>query len=129
MKSAALFQIQSVCIYALMIYGISKRKKRNIHVPTMSVVLCWDILLILQIELSRKAVEKASQAIANPWLLNVHVSFALTTVVFYFLLIFTGRKLLKGQSEFRTKHRLFGWSAFALRTLTLITSFFAVVPK
>lgn len=129
MKSAALFQIQSICIYSLMIFGISKRKKRSIHVPTMITVITWDILLILQIELGRNAVEKASKALVNPWLLNVHVSFALSCVIFYFLLLFTGRKLLKGENQFRLRHRLFGWTAFILRTLTLITSFFAVVPK
>ncbi len=129
MTSAVVFQIQSFCVYALMVFGITKRKKRKIHVPTMITVLVWDIILILQIELGRSAVEKASKALANPWILNVHVSFAISCVIFYFLLIFTGRKLLNGQNEYRMRHRLFGWSAFALRTLTLITSFYAVVPK
>lgn len=129
MSSAAVFQIQSLCIYALMVFGILKRKNRKIHVPTMIAVLSWDIILILQIELSRNAVEKASKALVNPILLNVHVSFAVSCVIFYLLLIYTGRKLLNGENEFRSRHRLFGWSAFALRTLTLATSFFAVVPK
>jgi hypothetical protein len=129
MTSAALFQIQSFCIYALMVFGIAKRKKRKIHVPTMITVLTWDIILILQIELNRKAVEKAVKAAVNPMLLNIHVSFAVTTVIFYFLLIFSGRKLLAGQNQYRLRHRIFGWSAFVLRTLTLITSFFAVAPK
>lgn len=129
MSSAAVFQIQSVCIYALMIFGILKRKNRRIHVPTMIAVLSWDIILILQIELTRSAVEKASKALVNPVLLNVHISFAVSCVIFYLLLIYTGRKLLNGKNEYRLRHRLFGWTAFALRTLTLVTSFFAVVPK
>lgn len=129
MTSAVVFQIQSFLVYALMVFGITKRKNRKVHVPTMIAVLTWDILLILQIELNRAAVEKASKALVNPWILNVHVSFAVTTVVFYFLLIHTGRKLLKGQNNYRLRHRIFGWTAFTLRTLTLITSFFAVAPK
>jgi hypothetical protein len=129
MTSAAVFQIQSFCIYALMVFGITKRKKRKVHVPTMITVLTWDILLILQIELGRHAVEKASKALVNPVLLNIHVSFAVSCVVFYFLLIYSGRKLLKGNNHFRLRHRIFGWTAFVLRTLTLITSFFAVIPK
>jgi len=129
MTSAVVFQIQSICVYALMVFGITKRKKRKIHVPTMISVVVWDIILILQIELGRGAVEKASKALINPWILNVHVSFAISCVIFYFLLIFTGRKLLNGQNEYRLRHRLFGWSAFILRTLTLITSFYAVTPK
>ena len=126
MTSTVVFQIQSVLIYLLMIYGISKRKNRKIHVPTMSAVLIWDVLLILQIELSRDAVEKAVKASVNPMLLNIHVTFAVLSVVFYVLLVFTGRKLLAGDNKIKPRHRLFGWTAFVLRTLTLITSFFAV---
>ncbi len=126
MTSTVVFQIQSALIYLLMIYGISKRKNRKIHVPTMTVVLIWDVLLILQIELSRDAVAKASKVTVNPMLLNIHVSFAVLSVVFYGLLVYTGRKLLSGDNKIRPRHRLFGWTAFTLRTLTLITSFFAV---
>ncbi len=126
MTSAVVFQIQSFLVYSLMVFGISKRKQRKIHVPTMIAVLTWDILLILQIELNRKAVEKAVKALVNPIILNVHVSLAVSCVVFYFLLIYTGKKLLAGDKNIRARHRLFGWTAFVLRTLTLITSFFAV---
>lgn len=129
MTSAVVFQVQSTLIYALMLFGITKRKNRKVHVPVMIAVLTWDILLILQIELSRSAVEKAAKALINPMLLNIHVSFAVSCVVFYILLIYTGRKLLNGNNQFRLRHRIFGWTAFALRTLTLITSFYAVVPK
>jgi hypothetical protein len=124
--SAVAFQIQSILIYALMVFGISKRKQRKVHVPTMISVLTWDILLILQIELNRGAVEKAAKALVNPLILNIHVSLAVSCVVFYFLLIFSGRKLLKGDQTYRLRHRFFGWTAFILRTLTLITSYFAV---
>lgn len=129
MTTAVVFQIQSFLIYSLMVFGITKRKNRKVHVPTMSVVLIWDVILILQIELGRDAVAKASKALVNPLILNVHVTFAVLSVIFYVLLVFTGRKLLKGDHTMRPRHRLFGWTAFALRTLTLITSFFAVIPK
>jgi hypothetical protein len=92
----------------------------------MIAVLTWDIILILQIELNRGAVEKAVKALVNPVILNIHVSLAVSCVVFYILLIYSGRKLLKGDNTYRLRHRIFGWTAFALRTLTLITSFFAV---
>lgn len=129
MTTALVFQVQSFLIYSLMIFGITKRRNRKVHVPVMSAVLILDVILILQIELGRSAVEKASKALVNPLILNIHVSFAVLSVVFYVLLVWTGRKLLKGDEGFRFRHRLFGWTAFALRTLTLITSFFAVAPK
>lgn len=129
MTSAVVFQIQSILIYSMMVFGIIKRRNRNIHVKTMATVIIWDVILILQIELTRGAVEKASKAIINPMLLNIHVTFAVLSVVFYILLVLTGRKLLNGENQMRGRHRLFGWTAFALRTLTLLTSFFAVAPK
>jgi uncharacterized membrane protein YozB (DUF420 family) len=129
MTSALAFQTQSILIYLLMVFGISKRRNRKVHVPVMSAVLILDVILILQIELGRSAVEKASKALVNPMLLNIHVTFAVLSVVFYVLLVITGRKLLKGEHTIRPRHRLFGWTAFALRSLTLLTSFFAVVPK
>lgn len=129
MSTALVFQTQSIIIYSLMVFGIMKRGNRKIHVPVMSAVLILDVLLILQIELGRSAVEKAAKAIVNPMILNVHVTFAVLSVVFYVLLVITGRKLLKGEHTIRPRHRLFGWTAFALRTLTLLTSFFAVASK
>ncbi len=129
MTSAVVFQIQSILIYSLMVFGITQRKNKKIHVPTMATVLIWDVILILQIELSRGAVEKASQAVVNSMILNIHVAFAVSSVVCYVLLVITGRKLLAGNNQIRAKHRIFGWTAFVLRTLTLATSFFAVAPK
>ena len=129
MSTAVVFQTQSIIIYTLMIFGIMKRKNRKIHVPVMSAVLILDVLLILQIELGRSAVEKAAKVIVNPIILNVHVTFAILSVVCYVLLVITGRKLLKGEVTIRPRHRFFGWTAFALRTLTLLTSFYAVSPK
>lgn len=129
MTTAVAFQTQSILIFLLMVFGIYKRRNRKVHVPVMSAVLLLDVILILQIELGRSAIDKASKAMINPMLLNIHVTFAVLSVVFYVLLVFTGRKLLKGDQAMRPRHRLFGWTAFILRTLTLITSFFAVVPK
>ena len=93
----------------------------------MSSAIIWDILLILQIELGRGAINKASQAMTNTMMLNIHVSIAVSTVLLYFALIYTGRKFLKGQTSIRPLHRKLGISAVIMRTLTFITSFFAVV--
>jgi len=95
----------------------------------MSTAILWDIILILQIELSRSAVLKASKVITNSMMLNIHVAIALTTVVFYALMIFTGRKVLRGEIPFRPKHKKLGYLTFGLRILTFITSFWAVTPK
>jgi uncharacterized membrane protein YozB (DUF420 family) len=110
----------------LLIFGLIKRKNRKLHIRTMLTAIVWDILLVLQIELTRGAINKASQAIENPLLLNIHVSLALTTVLLYFAMLFTGHKLKNGFESVRTQHMILGYTTFTLRILTYITSFGAV---
>lgn len=124
--SAIIFQIQSTLIVGLMIFGVMKRRQRSLHVKTMVSVIVWDILLVLQIELNRGALAKAVGVAKNYWLLNFHVSIAVTTVIIYFALIMTGRKILAGNNEIRTNHKKLGFSALILRLITYITSFMIV---
>lgn len=91
--------------------------------------MIWDIILILQIELNRSAILKASKALANPMILNIHVSIAVATVLLYGAMVYTGRALLSGRNEIRQKHKFLGYSTLFMRVLTFITSFWAVVPK
>ena len=127
MSSAVFLQIQSALILGLMFYGVSKRKQRNLHVKIMSSAIAWDILLILQIELSRSAVAKASKAMVNPMWLNIHVSIAILSVLFYFAMVYTGTRMLKNDQTIRKLHRKLGVTTLILRTLTFLTSFMAVV--
>lgn len=121
-------QIQSLCILLIMAVGIYWRKMRARHIRTMSLAMIWDVLLILQIELSRSAILKASKALSNPLALNIHVSIAVTTVLLYGMMVYTGRKLLRGEPV-RNLHRKLGWTTLFMRVLTFATSFLAVVPK
>ena len=114
---------------ALMIYGITQHRHRLKHVKIMSTAMIWDVLLILQIELSRSAILKATQAVTNPILLNIHVSFAVSTVVLYGFMIWTGRKVLSGDNIFLNRHKLMGKITMMMRILTLVTSFLAVAEK
>ena len=124
-----LMQRQSLCLVLLMIAGIVVRRRRKLHVKIMALAMLWDVLLILQIELSRSAVLKASQAMKNALALNIHVSFAVCTVILYGMMIFTGRKLLNGDNTIRPRHKKLGWTTLTFRLLTFITSFWAVIPK
>jgi hypothetical protein len=124
-----LMQSQSLCILLLMLAGVIVHRRRSLHVKIMSTAMIWDVLLILQIELSRSAILKASKALSNPMILNIHVSIAISTVVLYGFMIYTGRKLLAGNNQYRKQHKLLGYSTFSMRILTFITSFWAVMPK
>lgn len=126
---AWLMQSQSLCIVLLMLAGILVHKKRKLHVRIMALTILWDVLLILQIELSRSAILKASKAIENPMMLNIHVSIAVSTVILYGFMVYTGRKVLSGQMKIRPRHKILGYTTLLMRILTFVTSFWAVSPK
>lgn len=121
-------QLQSFCILMIMFAGYYWRKLRSRHIRLMAVAMIWDVILILQIELSRSAINKASKVLVNHMALNIHVSIAVTTVLLYGIMVYTGRKLLRGD-PIRKEHRLLGYTTLFMRVLTFATSFLAVAPK
>ncbi len=131
MSSAVIFQIQSVCILALMYIGVIFKRNRKLHVKLMSSAMIWDVLLILQIELTRSAIVKASESMlgSKSLILNIHVSMAIACVVLYGFMVFTGRKMLRGEYAIRAKHKALGISTIILRTLVFITSFFVATAN
>lgn len=125
--SQIIFQVQSILIVILMLYGVSlvfgKNKNRWKHSKVMKVVIIWDIILILQIELNRGAIAKASKAMDNPSILNIHVSLAISTVLLYIIAATLGKKIMDGKEELVKKHAMLGKVTVLFRLLTLITSF------
>lgn len=121
--SAYIFQIQSSLIILLIFYGIYHRKNRFKHVKTMKLCIAWDLLLVAQIELTRGAIIKASQALTNTAILNIHVSLAVSTVLLYFVMLYTGTRLKNNDESIRKLHRFLGLTTLTLRLSTFITSF------
>jgi chromate transport protein ChrA len=122
--SSIIFQVQSAIILGLLYFGASKAKKnRDLHVKIMTGAIIWDLLLVLQIELTRKAIKTATKAVTNPALLNFHIAIAVTVVVLYGFMYFYGRKILKGDNSKRKMHKILGIVTLLLRTSTFITSF------
>lgn len=126
MSSQVIFQIQSTIILALIYIGLYYRPFPNRHVKIMSIAIAWDLLLVLQIELTRGAIAKAGKALSNPLLLNFHVGIAVSTVILYFALIYTGRRMLKKDYEVQKLHKFFGYTAVTFRTITYVTSYLVV---
>lgn len=125
MNTAVLFQAQSALILALMFYGASIAKQRSKHIKVMGTAIAWDLLLILQIELTRSAIDKAMKVVENPLALQIHLFFAVSTVVLYGIMVFTGRKVYKGNNALKGLHKKFGITTLVFRVLTFATSFFA----
>ena len=123
MDTAVIFHTQSFLVLALLYYGISQRRNRDKHVKIMSSAIAWDLILILQIELNRGAIAKASQMDTNPFILNFHVLIAVSTVILYFINIYLGRKILQGDNSKRKLHKLCAIMTMTFRTSTFITSY------
>ncbi len=128
MDTTLIFQVQSFLILLLMYVGVYNRKYRMRHVKIMSTAMIWDILLILQIELTRSAIDKATKVITSPIALKVHLFFAVSTVLLFIVMIIIGRKVLAGNNKLLPRHKFFGWTTLAFRTMTLITSYWAAQP-
>ncbi|MBT4792173.1 MAG: hypothetical protein HON90_11425 [Halobacteriovoraceae bacterium] len=120
--SSYIFQIQSLIILALLFYGVIHRKNRFKHIKIMKTAIIWDLLLVAQIEITRNALHKASKVVSNPVMLNIHVSLAISTVLLYGLIFYTGSKLKNGNEKIRSKHRTLGFVTLTMRVLTFITS-------
>jgi len=126
MSSATIFQLQSFSILALMYVGVIFKRNRELHIKLMSTSMIWDILLILQIELTRSAIVKASESMmgSKSMILNIHVALAIACVIFYGFMVASGRRLLRGEASIRPRHRILGITTLVLRTLVFATSFF-----
>lgn len=117
-----IFQIQSFLVVGLLLFGVSKRREKYRHMKIMKLAIVWDLLLVAQIELSRQAINTASKASTNPAIMNIHISLAVSTVLLYFVMFYTGNKLAKGDESIRKWHKPIGITTLGIRLLTLITS-------
>jgi hypothetical protein len=120
--SSVIFQVQSFLIVGLMLYGVYHRRIRYKHVKIMKTVIIWDLLLVAQIELNRSAINTASKALTNSMILNIHISLAVSTVLLYGVIFYTGQKLLNGDESIRKFHKPIGLLTLTVRIATLITS-------
>jgi hypothetical protein len=118
-----LFHVQSAVVLLLIYAAVFNRRKRALHIRLAKTAIIWDIILVLQIEIARGAVEKAVHVGTNKWLLNYHVAVAISVVVLYIVTWILGRRLSRGDESVRPVHRIIGWLIVAMRTSTLITSY------
>lgn len=88
----------------------------------MRFAIIWDLLLVAQIELTRGAIDKASKITTNPMILNIHVSLAVSTVLLYAVMFYTGSQLQKRGEKMRPTHKILGFTTLVVRLSTLITS-------
>jgi len=85
----------SFVILAFLLYGrrLAARDRRQ-HALWMSLVIAADFSLIAYLTVARRALSKVE--VGMPPLLMVHLAFAVTTVLLYFVALGVGIRLLRG---------------------------------
>lgn len=124
--SSIIFQVQSIIVVGLLLFGLYHKRNKFKHVKIMKLAIIWDLLLVAQIELNRGAILKASNAVSNSMILNIHVFLAVSTVLLYIPTFYLGNKLDKGKTDKRKMHKICAFAALTCRILTLITSYLVV---
>jgi uncharacterized membrane protein YozB (DUF420 family) len=101
--------------------GLWYRHNRAVHPKLMASAFAVDFLLVLYIEITRHAVEKALNP-PGPMVI-FHAAVSVAVLATYVVMGTLGLKLLKGQEKVRNLHRYFGILFCALRGTNFITSF------
>jgi hypothetical protein len=111
----------SAAILCLLLIGRRFRHRHRLwHIRIMWVVIILDTVLVVYLSVFKNVLTKIN-ATMSP-LLMIHIGFALTTLVCYYLAIFVGIKLSRGQPGFREKMRVLDHLIVPLRMATLLTS-------
>lgn len=108
----------------LLVLGLALRRDRTKHPPIMVTAFVLDLVLVLYLELTRGAIDRATQLVSQ--LLTVHVSFAVSALVLNIALLVTGYRIYTGKAAGFTTHRRLACAFMACRVATFLTAF--VIP-
>lgn len=114
-------QIYSGIVLFLIFVGFLLRRRRKIHIPIMIGSFVLDLISILYLELNRNVIFKAYDTISKE-LMQIHLFFAVVTLVGYGIAMVTGRKIAKG-APISALHRINAFCFLTARTGVFITSF------
>ena len=125
MNTAIIFEIQTFLILLLLFVCFYFRKDKFKHIKIMKTAIAWDLLLVAQIELTRGAIKITATQVPEYKYLAIHLFFAISSVLMYFVILYTGTKLKNGNEKFRKFHKILGITCLSFRTMAAITSFWA----
>lgn len=111
----------SFLVLLVLVVGLALRRDRSKHPPIMVGAFVADLALVLYLELTRGAIDRASQLASQ--ILTVHVAFAVTTLVANIALLVTGYRIYSGKAAGRTTHRRLAWLFMICRVATFLTAF------
>ncbi|MFK8138200.1 MAG: hypothetical protein AB8E15_07570 [Bdellovibrionales bacterium] len=113
--------IVSFIILCLFIYGRSLHaKNRSQHIKIMKTVIVADTALVLYLALIQRVLVKVNADMSV--LLMVHIFFALSTVLLYWVMMYHGIRAVKGFESSRRLIKPLDRILLPFRILTFLTS-------
>ncbi len=112
-------------VLVIIAVGLLVRRRRTLHVPLMLSAFVIDMSMLVAIEVSRKAVENAVDAVADhrmPGILLFHIVVSSVLVVCYFFMLWSGYRLLR-RGVGRRRHFVGACAFLICRAINYITSF------
>jgi len=104
--------------WLLLALGYTQRRNRKRHVPLVLAAIGMDIGLVLYLQFTRSAVQKALE-FSLKILQQIHIGFSTLALLLYFPILFLGFKLLRGDRDPKTRllHIRIATIALIARTL------------
>lgn len=110
--------------WVLLVIGYFKRRCRNTHIKFMCAGIFTDILLVLYLQLTRGAIQKALE-FSLEILKQLHIGVSTMALLLYFPILYLGYKLSQNPTDLKLRklHKRFAIPALILRTLGFIFMF------
>ncbi len=112
-------------VLCLLYTGVAFHRKKRIHVPIMITSFVLDMSAILYLELNRGVLAKVLEKSGTEHVLQIHLTFAVLTLLGYGVAFYTGSRLLKG-IPIKRFHKINAMVFLISRTGVFITSFFVI---
>ncbi|MFQ5654591.1 MAG: hypothetical protein ACE5GW_07655 [Planctomycetota bacterium] len=110
----------STVVLVAIIFAVTQRRRRRIHIPMMVACFVADFILLLAVELSREAVKEALTS--ESWMVRIHVIISVPMLLSWFFALYTGYQRRVGR---RVKaHFVNAWVFLVLRALNWVTALF-----
>jgi hypothetical protein len=120
MIPAYAFNAANVVILAAILFGVTVHANRRLHARVMTSCFIADVVMVLLIELQRKAIEQAMRPTSG--LMKFHIAVSVAALVLWVFQIVSGRGILQGKPRLR-RHRLQAWMFLACRSTNVVTAF------
>ena len=124
-----LLSAANVLIFGAIIYGVAKHRNAALHTKVMVACMILDFLLLAAVELTQDAIAQAvgtaegGRTTQATVILTIHITASVLMMVWWFVQLYTGRKILKGERELLPRHARHARMFLVFRFVNLVTAF------